>query len=128
MIITGSVAGTHEGLWLLEEAPRKQLPVAVARGLVELSSVELPVVVLNTSEETVTVYKNMEVATLQEVDKPATYEVGAVDERQATAVEEDKQQVLWDLVENSSADLSPGEKELFYNLLLSYADVIAYST
>ena len=125
MLITGLVAGTREGLWLLEEAPRKRLPVAVAHGLVELSSVELPVVVL---EETMTVYKNIEIANLQEVDEPATYEVGAVDEGQATAVEEDKREVLWDLVENSSADLSQGEKELSYNLLLPYADVIAYST
>ena len=97
------------GLWLLEEAPRKRLQVAVARGLVELSSVQLPVVVLNTSEETVTVYKNMDVANLQEVDELATYELGAVDEGQATAVEEDKQEVVWDLVENSSADLRQGE-------------------
>ena len=36
MLITGLVAGTREGLWLLEEAPRKRLPVAVAHCLVEL--------------------------------------------------------------------------------------------
>ena len=50
---------------------------------------ELPVVVL---EETMTVYKNIEIANLQEVNEPATYEVGAVDEGQATAVEEDKRE------------------------------------
>ena len=51
----------------------------------------------------------MDVANLQEVDELATYELGAVDEGQATAVEEDKQEVVWDLVENSSADLRQGE-------------------
>ena len=39
----------------------------------------------------------------------------------------EKQEILWDLVENSGADLSSGEKELFYHLLLSYADVLACS-
>lgn len=39
-----------------------------------------------------------------------------------------KQEMLWSLVENAGADLSIGEKEMFYHLLLSYADVMASST
>ena len=53
--------------------------------------------------------------------------VGAVDEGQPTAVEPRKQEMLWNLVEGSSPDPSPSEKDLFYHLLLSYADVIAHS-
>ena len=40
----------------------------------------------------------------------------------------EKQELLWSIVENSGADLSSGEKDVFYHLLLSYADVLACST
>ena len=70
-------------------------------------------------------YRGMEVGVLQRVEDPAGYEVGAVDESQEKVTELDKQEMLQALVENSSAELSPGEKD---HLLLSYADVMACST
>lgn len=36
--------------------------------------------------------------------------------------------MLWNIAPESGADLSPGQKDLFYQLLLSYADVMSYST
>ena len=103
------------------------MPVAVARDLVQVTLTAVPVIVLNTTEEPVALYREMELATLQEVDEPAKCVVGAVDEGQPTAVEPRKQEMLWNLVEGTSPDLSPSEKDLFYHLLLSYADVLAHS-
>ena len=127
MHIQGTVTGAKEGLWLLEEAAKQKFPVAVARGLVQVTLTAVPVIVLNTTEEPLTLYRETELATLQEVDEPAKCVVGAVDEGQPTAVEPRKQEMLWNLVEGSSPDPSPSEKDLFYHLLLSYADVIAHS-
>ena len=45
----------------------------------------------------------------------------------AAAVETEKRQMLWDLVQDSGAALSPGERDVFYELLLSYIDVMAWS-
>lgn len=48
--------------------------------------------------------------------------------RSAPAVDDEKLQMLWNIAPESGADLSPGQKDLFYQLLLSYADVMSYST
>jgi hypothetical protein len=53
--------------------------------------------------------------------------VEVVDGGSMVEVDLDKQEMLWDLV-SSAAELSPGEKDLFYHLLLSYGDVFACST
>ncbi len=119
-----------EGVWLLQEAKRKRLPAAVACALVEPTSTTVPVRILNSKEEQVTVYAGMTLGTLESVEPPTR--LGAVDtvsgEEPAATVEVDKQEMLWSLVEQSGQELSSGEKELFYQLLLSYEDVIAGST
>ena len=89
---------------------------------------DIPLVLLNTSEEPVTVYYGSKVATIQSVELPATNEMRAVGQEESALVNQQQQEVLWGLVEESAADLSVGEKELFYHLLLSYADVMAFST
>ena len=128
MQITGSTTRPMEGTWLLEEAPAKKLPVAVARGLVEPRATEVSLVVLNPSVEPVTVYRGTTMATLQSVELPDMKGVGAVEKQMTDGVPPWKQELLWGLVEESAADLSPGEREIFYQLLLSYADVMAFST
>ena len=124
--VTGDIGKGVEGAWLVEEALGKNLPLAVARALVEPKSKTVPLCVLNMSGDPVTVYAGMVLATLQAVDTP-TLEVGAVTKDKPREVEAEKQEILWDLVQNSGVDLSSGEKELFYELLLSYADVLACS-
>ena len=124
--ITGDIVEAVEGTWLLEEATNKHLPFAVARALIEPTSTTVPLCILNPSEDPVTVYTGMLVATLQSVEMP-TLGVESVGGGDPTEVPVEKQEILWDLVENSGADLSSGEKELFYHLLLSYADVLACS-
>ena len=125
--VTGDIGKGVEGAWLVEEALGKNLPLAVAHALVEPKSKTVPLCVLNMSGDPVTVYAVMVLATLQAVDTP-TLEVGAVTKDKPREVEAEKQDILWDLVQNSGVDLSSGEKELFYQLLLSYADVLACST
>lgn len=99
--VGGKIAETAEGTWLLEEATGKQLLFAVARALVEPTSPTVPLCILNASEDPVTVYAGMEVVSGGEL----------------TDAHLEKQEVLWDLVESSGADLSSGERELFYHLL-----------
>ena len=86
-MVKGTTAGAGVGLWLLEETPKKELPVAVAQGLMELESSS---VVLQILEDPVKLYRGMEVGVLQKVEDPAGYEVGAVDESQETVTELDK--------------------------------------
>ena len=126
MQITGSTTTPLEGVWLLEEAPGKRLRVAVARGIIKPKTTELPLVVLNTSEEPVTVYSGTKMAVLQQVELPVTKEVGVVDQGGEGVVPPWKQEMLWGLVEKSATNLTQGEQELFYQLL-SYADVLAFA-
>ena len=67
---------------------------------------------LNPSMDPVTVYRGMRVATLQSVDVPTTREVGVVNEGGTPEVAQEKREMLWDLVDNSAAELSPGEKPM----------------
>ena len=127
MQIVGTILRPVGGLWHLE-ATTRSFPVAIAQGLVEPASPTIPLVVLNPSEEPLMVYSGARVATLQNVKVSATKEVGAVNTEGTKEVGQEKKEMLWDLVENSSAELSPDEKDLFYHLLLSYADVMPFST
>ena len=43
-------------------------------------------------------------------------------------VDQVKQEQLWNLVQESGAELNRGQREVFYHLLLSHADVVACST
>jgi transposase InsO family protein len=114
-----------DGVWLLEEAMARGNPLAIARAIIEPTSTSTLVCVLNASTEPVTLYAGAVIATIQPIDLPV--EVGGID-CQVPDVDEQKREVLWKLVEGSAADLTPGEREIFYNLLLSYADVMASST
>ena len=114
MLVEGTVEEVAGGLWLLEEIAVKELPVAVTRGLTELQSSWVVMQVLKISEYPVKLYKGMTVGVLQRV-KDGIPEV-------------DKQEMLQNLVEEASAELSPGEKDIFHQFLLSFADIMACST
>ena len=115
-------------MWLLQGAVDKSLPAAVACALVAPTSTTVPVRLLNPLTEPVTVYAGMTLATLESVEPPpgAVDAVSSGDPEVPVGVE--KQKLLWNLAEQSGRDLGPGEKDLFYRLLLSYADAIASST
>ena len=69
MTVSGQFEVPVEGWCLLEEALTKH---AVGRSVVEPSSTDVPVCVLNVSDEPVTLYAGAVVATLQPVELPAT--------------------------------------------------------
>ena len=60
--------GLHKGTWLLEECKSKNLPVRVARALVNPITRTMPVRLLNLSSDTTTVFKGTKVATVEECD------------------------------------------------------------
>ena len=126
MEITACVDGDVEGVWLVE-ALDKDMHVAVARAVVEPTSNTLPVRILNTSDQPATLYAGSAVATMTPVYPP--WEVGAVNKGgEGFRVDQEKQQVLQQLVWDSCTELTSGEKEIFLELLLKYADLLAFST
>ena len=115
-----------DGVWLVEETVGKNEHIAVARAIVKPTSASIPVSVVNISDEPVTLYAGMVVASMQPIEPPA--EVGSISNVEAEGVDEEKQQMLWQLVEECGSELSSGERDVFYHLLLTYADVFASST
>ena len=113
-------------MWLLEETTEKRAPTAVARALVQPTSTRVPIRLLNPRTEPLVVYAGMELATLEEADAPVGL-VNAIGSGDPPAVGEEKQEMLWRLVEESDPSLSGEEKQMFFNLLLSYADVFSAS-
>ena len=126
--VAGSIENPVEGTWVVEEATEKKLPFAVARVLVEPTSTDVPLCILNHTDEPMTVYSGMRLATLQGVEF-RSLRVDAVSSAEPTgSVGTEKQEMLWNIVEQSGAHLSPGEKDHFFQLLLEYGDVLAFST
>ena len=62
---------------------------------------------------------------MQPIELPA--EVAPVSQSGAKEVDSGKQQMLWQLVEDCGQELCSGERDVFYHLLLTYADVLASS-
>ena len=128
MQIMGSVKVPTKGVWLLEGSIKESLPVTVARTLVEPTNTRIPMRVVNPLEEPITVYSGTVLGTLVEVDTP-TINVDAVSPGDLNqTVDQVKQEQLWNLVQESGAELNQGQREVFYHLLLSYANVLACST
>ena len=70
----------------------------------------------------------MVLATLEGGKLPAADVKYVSGHKSAAPVDDEKLHMLWNIAQESGADLSPGQKDLFYHLLLSYADVMSYST
>ena len=127
MEITAYFVCEVEGVWLVEPAD-KDVPVAVARAMVEPRSTTIPVCVLNTSDQSTTLYGGSVVASMTPVDPPS--EVGVVSGGEAALVEidDEKKETLRQIVWEGCTELTQAEKEVFLELLLNYADLLASST
>ena len=126
MEISGRFETEVKGVWLVEETTKKHSQVAVARAVIEPNSSIIPVCVLNVTDRPITLYAGSAIATMTPIEPPS--EVGAVDDEVTLEADSLKQQMLWHLVEETGVELSPGEREVFYSLLLRHADVLASST
>ena len=114
-----------EGVWLVEEAMSGSSQLAVARAVVQPTSTSVPVCILNTSDESTTLYAGAVIATLEHIEPPEEVDMvsGTIPE-----ASDDKREVLWQLAQDCGTGLSAGERDIFYDLLLTYADVMASST
>ena len=107
---------------------QKHVPVAIARAIVEPRSSMIPVCVLNLLSEPVTLYAGSVFASMTPSRLPAEVPVRAIEGGTSQVISEEKLCMLRQLVEEFGAELESGEKEIFYDLLLSHADVLASST
>ena len=68
-----------EGVWLVEEAMQKHVPVSIARAIVEPRSSIIPVCILNLLGEPVTLYAGSVIASMAPSRPPAEVPVRAVE-------------------------------------------------
>ena len=125
MEIMATVNGqVSDGYWLLEGVKKDRLPVAVARALVELKNGRVLVHLVNLRNEAIVVYKNMKLGTLdqpEELLSQGTFVASAGPDD----LSQEKQKLLWDLVEKNGAHLLDCLKDTFYNLLINYSCILA---
>jgi len=104
--------------------------------LVQVVSNQVPVRLLNTRSEPVTIYAGTEDATLEQVEVPVE-SVQTISSDSRMTIDEQKLELLSNLAEEAGTNLCPEEagtnlcpeeREKFLNLLCSYTDVFASST
>ena len=99
-----------EGTWLLEESTRKRPAASVARSLVQVSSNQVPVRLLNSRTGPITIYAGSEIATLEQMEVPVQ-RVEAVTNNSKNDIGQKKLELLTDLVSEAEASLIPDKKE-----------------
>ena len=113
-----------DGTWLMEGTQEKRVPALVARALVNANTSRVPVRLLNPRAEPVQLFKGTEVAVLELVDIPGEVVISNVG---SDTISQEKREMLRGLVETQGAGLTMEQREQFYSLLLTYADIFASS-
>ena len=126
MDVMATVEQPAAGVWLLEGVAEGRPAALTARALVTPRSGQVRVRLLNPRPERVKIYKGSKIATLEEVDEPVT-QIAAVGTMEQEAVPPGKEAMLRELVEKAGPELSVSERNEFFHLLLTYADVFASS-
>ena len=124
MEVMATVEQPAAGVWLLEGVAEGRPAALTARALVTPRSGQVRVRLLNPRPERVKIYKGSKIATLEEVDEPVT-QIAAVGTMEQEAVPPGKEAMLRELVEKAGPELSVSERNEFFHLLLTYADVFA---
>ena len=88
----------------------------------------IPIRLVNCTSEPCTVYALKQI-TLAELVGDVVGSVGELEQdiSKGSPLTKEKEEILWPLVENADTDLRLEQREMFYQLLASYADVIAES-
>ena len=94
----------------------------MARALVQVPSGKVPIQLLNTRADTVTVFADTELATLIPVQA-----VQATNDTDKSDKDTGKLEQLRQMVSETETDLSPVEKDTFFSLLCSFEDIFARS-
>ena len=106
----------QDGTWLLEEVPGKRHAACVARAVVSPQGDQVVVRLLNPRPEPGKVYRGSHLATLEPIEGPiavamATGEsVAPAQPGKETPVSQEKQELLWGMVEKAGAGLEGSEK------------------
>lgn len=103
------------GDWLLEDSlsGSKRINATTARAIISPNS-HVVVCLINPTDTPVTIYKGTRVASITKLPQ--------VNLSQGTAIPQNKKEVLWGIASNVTT-LSDAEREQFYALLTSFADV-----
>ena len=106
---------------LLEGVKKDRLPVAVA----ELKNWCVPVRLVNPRNEAIVAYKNMKLVTLEQPEEllsQGTFVASAGPDD----LSQEKQKLLWDLVEKNGGHFLDCQKDKFYNLFINYSCIFVF--
>ena len=112
------------GVWMVEETTDKRSPIMVARAIVEPRGGEVPVRLLNPTDQPVTLHKGTQIATLDMVEAPTDREVGKVQAHPEQG-SVGKEEMLEQMVRLLERDLTETQREQLLNLLKRYSDIFA---
>ena len=116
------------GTWLLENSIVRPAGVITARALVHPTADGIPVRLVNFSSESVTVHAGKTIATMMSAGDAVCLVESHTNKTNSDVIDDRKREVLWKLVEGLGTEFNDEERELFFQLLVAYADVFASST
>ena len=142
MCILGTVGSAglaidrHGSSWILEPNTSLQdgSPLVIGRSLVDVSRGDLPMVVINTSCEDVTLKQGSIVGNVQPVVKISApnkqyYQICSAKADMSDGIESETvnnlPEHLQDLVDRASGEMSSSEYQILTNLISSYSDIFA---
>ena len=114
------IAESHT--WILER-PAERSAGMVARAVVTPQNRNVPVRICNPREEKITIPKGTTIAILEPIEEEPQC-IAEVQEKDKNCTET-KQRMLWEIATGTNAELTDGERDSFYGLLLEYADIFA---
>ena len=111
------------GTWIMEG---DATPVMVARSLLDSPGAQIPVWLMNPSDQPVTLYKGKKITTLEPVEETPGVAIAAV-QTKCPQISEEKQEIPWKLVDSVGESLSEMNRVELFCLLVEYADIFAES-
>ena len=118
-----------EGTWIIEGDVMKRNPLLVARALVTLTDMAVPICLLNPRPECITVKKGTVVAHMEPVQSLDTSFVGACQSLSLTSEPmEIKKQLIEGMLMNLGTHVTNCQQQKLLELLLEFADIFAVNS
>ena len=115
----------NSSTWILESNPTGRNAVLVARTLVKPVQREVPIRLLNSRNDQITVKKGTVVAQMEPLTEDVSSSVAVVRERHPEDIPEEKREMLWEIVERDGDHLGSQENEKLFQLLQECEDIFA---
>ena len=117
------------GNWIIEQDPKKSLPVMVARTVVSPNRGEIPIRVMNVGNDDITMHRDTIVAVAEQLDGNHNVAIKTVQHEKEVTKSMDPDTIslldyLWETVDNND-NMGELEKNQLYHLLVLYSDVFA---